>query len=215
MVASRDACPLCDKPFYGKQKFVRCGACETRINSVCLHLGEAEQAAISATGESVYKCDACAKSMGCTSNYKAPAKSPEYLRHNGATSYASSNEEIPLLISVSTQLEAIRNHGQCIIEFIQSLVNMITNLTKEVSDLKNDNTLLKQDIKNLHSLIEASPRPTPQYIKDRVFRSDSPPTRSRRSIGSGGESSSMLTSVEGNAVQAVSKGNHFLPHCVV
>jgi hypothetical protein len=35
-----------------------------------------------------------------------------------------------------------------------------------------------------------------------VFRSDSPPMRCRRSIGSGGESySSMLTSVEGNAVQ--------------
>jgi hypothetical protein len=36
--------------------------------------------------------------------------------------------------------------------------------------------------------------------KARVFRRDSPPTRSR-STGSGGESSSMLTSVEGNAVQ--------------
>jgi hypothetical protein len=35
----------------------------------------------------------------------------------------------------------------------------------------------------------------------RVFRRDSPPTRSRRSEASGGESSSMLTSVEGNAVQ--------------
>jgi hypothetical protein len=34
----------------------------------------------------------------------------------------------------------------------------------------------------------------------RVRRADSPPTRGRRSIGSGGESSSMLTSVEGNAV---------------
>jgi hypothetical protein len=38
----------------------------------------------------------------------------------------------------------------------------------------------------------------------RVFRRDSPPTRSRRSEGSGGESSSMLTSVEGNRVQAFS-----------
>jgi hypothetical protein len=35
-----------------------------------------------------------------------------------------------------------------------------------------------------------------------VFSPDSPATRSRGSIGSGGESSSMLTSVEGNAVQA-------------
>jgi hypothetical protein len=41
---------------------------------------------------------------------------------------------------------------------------MVTNLTKEVIDLKNDNMLLKQDIKNLHSLTEASPRPTSQYI---------------------------------------------------
>jgi hypothetical protein len=35
-----------------------------------------------------------------------------------------------------------------------------------------------------------------------VFSPDSPATRRRRSIGSGGDSSSMLTSVEGNAVQA-------------
>jgi hypothetical protein len=36
-----------------------------------------------------------------------------------------------------------------------------------------------------------------------VFSPDSPATRSRRNIGSGGESSSMLRSVEeGNAVQA-------------
>jgi hypothetical protein len=35
-----------------------------------------------------------------------------------------------------------------------------------------------------------------------VFSPDSPATWSKRSIGSGGESSSMLTSVEGNTVQA-------------
>jgi hypothetical protein len=41
---------------------------------------------------------------------------------------------------------------------------MVTNLTKEVTELKNDNALLKQKIKNLHGLTEASPRPTSQYI---------------------------------------------------
>jgi hypothetical protein len=40
-----------------------------------------------------------------------------------------------------------------------------------------------------------------QVIIAQVLRADSPPTRGRRSIGSGGESSSILTSVEGNAVQ--------------
>jgi peptidoglycan hydrolase CwlO-like protein len=98
-------------------------------------------------------------------NIKAPAKSPESLHHHeGAASCASSNEETSSLISVSTQLEAVRNNGQCTIELIQSLVNMVTNVTKEVTELKNDNTLLKREIKNLRSLIEASPRPTSQYI---------------------------------------------------
>jgi hypothetical protein len=41
---------------------------------------------------------------------------------------------------------------------------MVINLTKEVTDLKNDNALLKQEIKNLYGLIEASPRPTSQHI---------------------------------------------------
>jgi hypothetical protein len=41
---------------------------------------------------------------------------------------------------------------------------MVTNLTKEVTDLENDKALLKQEIENLHCLIEASPRPTSQYI---------------------------------------------------
>jgi hypothetical protein len=41
---------------------------------------------------------------------------------------------------------------------------MVTNLTKDVTDLKNDNALLKQKIKNLHCLTEASPRFTSQYI---------------------------------------------------
>jgi hypothetical protein len=42
----------------------------------------------------------------------------------------------------------------------------------------------------------------PEDITIIVFSPDSPATRSMRSIGNGGESSSMLTSVEGNAVQA-------------
>jgi hypothetical protein len=38
------------------------------------------------------KCDACAKSLGSSSNFKAAAKSSESLPHHGTTSCASSNE---------------------------------------------------------------------------------------------------------------------------
>jgi hypothetical protein len=56
VVASRDARPLCDKPFYEKQKFIRCSDCDIRVHCVCLRLGEVELAALTATGESLYKC---------------------------------------------------------------------------------------------------------------------------------------------------------------
>jgi hypothetical protein len=145
MVASRDACPLCDKPFCGKQKFVRCGACEVRIHCVCLQLQEAEQATVTATGEYVYKCNARAKSSGSSSNDKARAKSPESLSHHeGGTSCALPNEEASsLIISVSAQLEAVRLNGQCTIQPVESLVDMVSKLPKEVAHLKNDNMLLK------------------------------------------------------------------------
>jgi hypothetical protein len=159
MGASRDTCPLCDMPFFGKQKFIRCGACEIRFHCVCLQLGEAEQATLTATGESAYNCDACSKASGSNSIDKAHVKSPESLSYEGAVSCASPNEEASPLISVCNQLQAIRRNAQCTIELVEPLVDMVTNLSKEVTNLKNDNLLLKQEIKNLHSFIKASPRP--------------------------------------------------------
>jgi hypothetical protein len=87
------------------------------------------------------------------------------LSYEGATSCASSNEEGSSLISVSKQLQAIRRNGQCTIELVESLVELVTKLTKEVTHLKSDNMILKQEIKNLHSFLEASPRPHSQHIR--------------------------------------------------
>jgi hypothetical protein len=41
---------------------------------------------------------------------------------------------------------------------------MVGKLAAEVTDLKNDNLILKREVNNLHSLIEASHRPHSQYI---------------------------------------------------
>jgi hypothetical protein len=68
------------------------------------------------------------------------------------------------MVSVSTQLEAVRLNAKCTVQLIESLVDMVSNLTKEVTHLKSDNVLLKQAIKNLHSIIEASPKLSSQYI---------------------------------------------------
>ncbi|PNF15465.1 hypothetical protein B7P43_G17548 [Cryptotermes secundus] len=60
---------------------------------------------------------------------------------------------------LSNHLEALRHNEQCTVQLIESLVDMVTNLAKEVTHLKNDNLLLKGEIRNLHSHVEASHRP--------------------------------------------------------
>jgi hypothetical protein len=62
------------------------------------------------------------------------------------------------MITVSSQLEAVRISGKCTMQLVESLLDMVSNLTREVGHLKNDNVLLKEEVKNLHSIIEASPR---------------------------------------------------------
>jgi hypothetical protein len=147
MVASRDACPICDKPFYGKQKFVRCDTCELRFHCTCLHHGELDQATASATGKSVFTCDSCSNSLG-PGNDKTPVESLQ-LQHpssEGALSCSSSHSEY--VSSVSSQLEAVRVNGQGTIELIQTLLDMVTKLTNEVTHLRTDNVYMKKEIKN-------------------------------------------------------------------
>lgn len=147
MVASHDAFPFC-----GKQKFVRCGVCDIGIHWVCLQLSEADQATITETVKSAFKRDACARTFGPTSNDRAPAKSPGSLSYEGATSRAPPNKEVfsPTVSSVSTELEAVTLNT---IRLIESLVDMVSKLTEDVTNLKNDNISMKQEINNLYSLI--------------------------------------------------------------
>jgi hypothetical protein len=76
---------------------------------VCLQLDEANQATVTTTGKSAFKCDACAKTLGSSSNDMALAKSPGSLSYEGAVSCASPNTNVflPTISSVSTQLEAV------------------------------------------------------------------------------------------------------------
>jgi hypothetical protein len=115
-VASRDTCPLCDKPFYGKQKFIHCSACYIRVHSVCLKLGEPELASLTSMGKSLYKCAAC-KALGSRSMDTTQVQLQESLpNEEGAAISTSSNEEVSSLIAVSNQLEAVRLNGQCTIQ---------------------------------------------------------------------------------------------------
>jgi hypothetical protein len=121
-VATRDAYPLCDKPFYGKQNFVRYGTCEIRVHYMSVQQGYAELATAAATGESTYSYNACANFSDSISNDGTSDKSPECLSsyHEGAMSGASSNEDASfLMVTVSTQLEAVRT-----LHLLESIVDI-------------------------------------------------------------------------------------------
>jgi hypothetical protein len=64
MPASKDVCGLCNKGFYGKQKFIMClGPCAFRYHLSCVNISEAEYSCYTIAGESTYKCISCIKNQ--------------------------------------------------------------------------------------------------------------------------------------------------------
>jgi hypothetical protein len=61
MAASKGVCTVCDKPFHGRQKIIRCGGCDSRFHCVCLKISDTEFAFYTASGKSTYQCSACTK----------------------------------------------------------------------------------------------------------------------------------------------------------
>jgi hypothetical protein len=59
VMASKDVCFLCDIPFYGKQKCIRCSVCELRFHCNCLKTNVSECNVDATTGKSSFMCDNC------------------------------------------------------------------------------------------------------------------------------------------------------------
>jgi hypothetical protein len=67
-MASKDLCAVCEKPFYGKQKFTRCGECDSRFHCNCLQSDVSESNVIASTGKSAYKSENCKKQARDSTN---------------------------------------------------------------------------------------------------------------------------------------------------
>jgi hypothetical protein len=86
----------------------------------------------------------------------APAKPLGSLSYEGAMRRTSPNKEVfsPTVSSVITELEAV----QCTIKPTESLVDVVSKLTAEVSH-HNNNISFRHEIKDMHSHIEAPKGP--------------------------------------------------------
>jgi hypothetical protein len=65
--------------------------------------------------------------------------------------------EITSIESLSVQIETVRLNGQTAIGLVEKLLAMVTNLTAEVSQLKTDKAVLKQQMCELQDLLSAKP----------------------------------------------------------
>ncbi|PNF19828.1 hypothetical protein B7P43_G12505 [Cryptotermes secundus] len=144
-MASKEHCLLCDKPFYGKQKTIRCGVCDSRFHVNCVPNCSPEPSVSATTGKSSYKCANCIKQTGdaadehsfCNSNQK-DAFTTDLLCS------ASCNGDKD---SLSVQLEALRTNGICTMEMVHSIVVMLSNLSSEVKQLRIDNEAMKMQLR--------------------------------------------------------------------
>lgn len=101
-VVSKDVCLLCDKPFCGKQKCIRCCVCELRFHWNCLKSNISECNGDAATGKLSFTCDSCV-----IANNRALIQ----IRH-----YPLDGDSD----SLSEQLKAVRLNGVCTMEMLKS-----------------------------------------------------------------------------------------------
>jgi hypothetical protein len=73
-LSSTSLCAVCERPFYGKLKFIPCGVCDSRLHSNCLQTGVSETNVSASRGNSIYKYDSCIILAADTANEHFIAK---------------------------------------------------------------------------------------------------------------------------------------------
>jgi hypothetical protein len=140
-MASKDLCAVCEKPFYGKQKSIRFGKCDSRFHCNCLQIGVSETYVSASTGKSALKCNNCKKLTVDTVNEHSIAKSnPKETLSTEIQCTASRIKDD----SLSAKQEAVHANGICTMEMVQSLVVMVSKFSSEIHQLRIDDILKTQ-----------------------------------------------------------------------
>ncbi|PNF33519.1 hypothetical protein B7P43_G17640, partial [Cryptotermes secundus] len=176
-------CRLCEKPFYGKQKSIRCGACDSRFHCNCVLNCSPEPSVSATTGKSSYKCDTCNKLTGGAANELSFCNKNQKEAITAALQCTASC--IGDKDSLSVQLETLRTNTICTVEMVQSIVVMLSNLSSEVQQLRIDNEAMKMQLRELQR--------TPSHVQ-----------LTRREAGT----STLITAKSYRDVVCVVNGNH-------
>ncbi|XP_023703785.1 uncharacterized protein LOC111862535 [Cryptotermes secundus] len=149
-MASKEHCRLCEKPFYGKQKSIHCGVCDSRFHCNCVPNCSPEPGVSATTGKSSYKCDNCNKLTGDAANELS------FCNKNQKEAITAELQCTASCIgdknSLSVQLETLRTNGICTMEMVQSIIVMLSNLSSEVQQLRIDNEAMMMQLRELQQV---------------------------------------------------------------
>ncbi|KDR17953.1 hypothetical protein L798_08171 [Zootermopsis nevadensis] len=159
MVASKDCCSVCKRPFHGKQKCIRCsGPCGSRLHLSCLNMSDTEYSLFMVDGQSTYNCVSCV--------LLSRASSPKNTRRRSLRS--ASTSELPVKDispdgasmpldpeSLGVQIEMVRRNGASTHKLVENLVQMVLKLSEDVQLLRKDNGYLKSQLAKLASCAPA------------------------------------------------------------
>jgi hypothetical protein len=145
--ASKDACGLCSKAIYGKQKFIVLDLAPPDTVS-CLNISETKYSCYMAIGDSTIKCASCVKSLRSQGCDDLPVKTrsdapviPEVVSPVKVISPDRALALSPLFDGDKYeaqifQLETVHLNGQCAVDLIKTLLDLAHKLNEDVTHLK-------------------------------------------------------------------------------
>jgi hypothetical protein len=148
MAASKELWSVYEKPF--------CGICDTHFPCFCVEISDSGQVFFSSTEKSSKKRKKRRKRkkrLRSTRNNDTPDKPQRSLSASDATKKVIfpgrqlSNEFL------SAQIETLRITGQTTVNLVEKLLVMVTNLTAEVTQLRNDKAVLQIQLCELENLL--------------------------------------------------------------
>ncbi|CAN7943357.1 unnamed protein product, partial [Ixodes pacificus] len=148
MPPSKDACLICSRRFYGRQRFLRCTECQLRAHTKCVCFPETERTFLQREVSS-FVCQSCAKiNGGARPNVSGVVSgdSDDQFARSPPPPSASPTRPVTLPASSPDGLDA---RGDASLQSLRSLLldalEGISFLTEEVASLGEDNARLRRD----------------------------------------------------------------------
>lgn len=148
MPGSTDACTLCHRAFFGKQKFLRCVDCQLRFHDSCLNLPDVDLSVYRSTGS--FKCSSCLKNKSLI-NDSTPVRSSLNPRCNDNL---NDNETELSVVDVAPDFSdaavvspsALHISIEPLFDILNSLQEELRSVKSEVSALRSENRELKSSL---------------------------------------------------------------------